>query len=168
MHLIDSIKFVKVLVADNSIAQNLGNPSAGQDIAPYNREVGPRAHGALPTSLLCGLPRLACGYGPLGEAEHVCTLRVLGKASAFLGWQRAIWIYLPFESLEECVACWACPRAPVVRATPRDFCRDPPSMMSLAMVITSSRLRSVFVSRLVSSCVLARNAQTRARGEMRR
>ena len=49
---------------------------------------------------------------------------MLGEASAFVGRQRAIWVYLTFESLEERFARWSCSCAPVIRATPRDLCCD--------------------------------------------
>jgi hypothetical protein len=65
-----------------------------------------------------GLARLTRGHGPLGEAEHVGAHRVVGQASALVGWQFAIRVNLSFESAHERLASWASAGASVVRATP--------------------------------------------------
>ena len=71
-----------------------------------------------------GLPRLTRGCRSLGELEHVRALRLLGAQPTFLGWQRTIGVYVPLESLEERLSRGARAGGAVVRASPRDFCRD--------------------------------------------
>jgi len=73
-----------------------------------------------------GLPSLTCCCRSFRELEHVRALGVLGSLSALLGWQRAIGVYLLLESLEERFSRGARASGAVVRASPRDFCRDAP------------------------------------------
>ena len=115
------------------------------------------------------LPLLAGSYGPLGEAEHIGALSVLGEASAFVGRQRVIWVYLTFESLEERFARWSCSSAPVIRATPRDLrCDAAVDVLGYGRSPPSATARGL-VSRLVSSSASARlRADARAGGETRR
>jgi hypothetical protein len=53
--------------------------------------------------------------------EHVGAFRVLGALPAFLGWQRAIGVYLLLEPLEERIPGAADVGGAVVRAGLRDF-----------------------------------------------
>jgi hypothetical protein len=55
---------------------------------------------------------------PLGEAEHVGVLGVLGAASALVGRQCAIRINLSLESLQELLSGWPGACASVVGAAP--------------------------------------------------
>jgi hypothetical protein len=116
------------------------------------------------------LPCLASSYGPLGEAEHVRALGVLGEASALLEWQCAIWVYLAFESLEERFARWSCSCAPVMRAAPRDLCCDAMvDVLGYGDHLPSATAGACLVSRLVSAPEFARlRADARAGGETRR
>jgi len=62
--------------------------------------------------------RLAGSCGSLRQTEHVGAFRMLGAAPAFVGRQRAIRINLSLETLQELLARWAGPGAPIDSATP--------------------------------------------------
>jgi hypothetical protein len=74
--------------------------------------------------LLLLTQHLAGVHGPLGEAEHVSALGVLGAASALVGRKYAIGINLSLESLQELLSGWPGACASVVGAAPRDLGRD--------------------------------------------
>jgi hypothetical protein len=73
-----------------------------------------------------GSTSLADRYGPFGETEHVCTLRMFGAALALLARELAIRINLPFESPQERLPSGPGPGTPIDGAAPRDFGRDAP------------------------------------------
>lgn len=76
------------------------------------------------------LPGLARGSRSFRQLEHVGALRVLGALTAFLGWQRAVGVYLLLESLEERFSRGARTGGAVVCASPRDFrCNAPVNVL---------------------------------------
>jgi hypothetical protein len=62
--------------------------------------------------------RLTGGYGPLGEAEHVGTLRMFGATVAFVERELAVGVNLPLESLEKFLTRGPGSGASILGATP--------------------------------------------------